>query len=289
LPQSVRPAQAVEPQPRRPANNRVDYAEDQAERQARTERQFREQRALNGQPLATPNGVSSEVDLTSGATALRTAGDLVSFTGRTVDDPVGDVVEANQGLLGAVVQGVGAVTGNDVAKDVGRLVSESADEYGDQVADQVLVTASNARNDAFRLAEEEDGKKYAYEVNIPRSRYPESARHITEAQNGVIWRGETWKSGAAKPKLLTVDRDGANKRRNQSLQGIKPGSKIGRPGYDRDEYPYAVSLEGGKQKDGSRASVKYVLAKDNQGSGGFLPSQLANLEDTDQFLVRTTD
>ncbi|WNV87059.1 NucA/NucB deoxyribonuclease domain-containing protein [Umezawaea sp. Da 62-37] len=309
---AVKQAPAPRPEPeRRKPNSQLDRAEDQAERQALTERQFQELHAVNGQPLRTPSAASLNAPIVpprlvpvtttgqaageaqrvfwSSPTGRRATGEIASLAARTLDNPADAAIDAGTSLVGGLVEAVGAVTGNDTVKAAGQVTQAISDEIGDGVGDAVMQAGVDARNEAYRQAEAEDGTKYAYEVYVSSSRHPESALHVTQAQNGVVWQGGTWTSETAKPKLLTLDRGGAKKRRQQSLQGIKPGSKVGRPGDDRDEYPFAVSAEGGKQPDGSRSSVKYIPEKDNSGAGGRLPSQLRPLGNGDQFLVLTTD
>ena len=65
------------------------------------------------------------------------------------------------------------------------------------------------------------------EIPISKSKYPESAQHIEDAQ------------AAGQPTDLTIDRAGAAARRAQSMQG---NPRV--PGTDRDEYPPAMSEEG---------------------------------------------
>lgn len=65
---------------------------------------------------------------------------------------------------------------------------------------------------------------------FPLSRYPETGDHIRDA----IAEGHS--------DICTIDRDGADKRREESLKGIPT-----KPGYDRDEWPMAVCEEGGAE------------------------------------------
>lgn len=94
-------------------------------------------------------------------------------------------------------------------------------------------------------------------IKFPSNRYPETAQHIQEA----IQAGET--------DVCTVDRARADDRREESLKGI-PTKK----GYDRDEFPMAVCLEGGKG-----ANVKYISPKDNRGAGAWMGNQLEDVKD----------
>ena len=89
------------------------------------------------------------------------------------------------------------------------------------------------------------------EVTVSRSRFPESAAHIEDAQ------------AAGKPSLLTVDRAGVALRRQQALRGM---ARVA--GQDRDEYPPAMFEEGG---DG--ASVRSVARGDNRGAGASIALQ----------------
>ena len=80
-------------------------------------------------------------------------------------------------------------------------------------------------------------------------------------------------------KILTYDSDPDNrrKRRRESLRGYST-----RPGFDRDEFPYATTQEGGRG-----AAVNYVPSLENQSHGGSLGSFVKgnNLKSGDKFLV----
>lgn len=69
---------------------------------------------------------------------------------------------------------------------------------------------------------------------------------------------------AGHPERLTLDREGADENRDDSLDGIPTKS-----GYDRDEYPPAVSKQGGKGAD-----VRYVKSSENRSAGSVMGSQL---------------
>ena len=111
---------------------------------------------------------------------------------------------------------------------------------------------------------------------IPRSRYPHSADHIEEAQQGEIWRGDASTQGRPKPSILTIDRPGADDNRDDSLRGIAT-----RPPDDRDEYPPAMYKEGGKG-----ASVKYIPSSDNTGSGSSMGSAVRGLPEGARVKIR---
>ncbi|MGE6632201.1 NucA/NucB deoxyribonuclease domain-containing protein [Bacillus sp. NPDC077027] len=103
-------------------------------------------------------------------------------------------------------------------------------------------------------------------VYFPKQRYPETGAHIQDA----ISQGHS--------DVCTIDRDGADARRKESLKGIPT-----KPGYDRDEWPMAVCLEGGKG-----ASVRYVTPSDNRGAGSWVSHQISGYPDGKRvlFIVR---
>jgi hypothetical protein len=94
-------------------------------------------------------------------------------------------------------------------------------------------------------------------IVVPRHRYPESARHIEDAQS------------AGHPSVLTIDRAGAASNRRESLRGVEP-----QPGLDRDEYPPAMFEEGG-----AGASVRPINPSDNRGAGSCIGHQCRGLPD----------
>lgn len=98
------------------------------------------------------------------------------------------------------------------------------------------------------------GNSVAYDIvlNFPADRYPQTAAHIKAA----ISRG--------KSSICTIDRNGADENREESLAGIPT-----KGGYDRDEWPMAMCSEGGKGAD-----VAYVESGDNRGSGSWIGNQL---------------
>ncbi|WP_176786587.1 NucA/NucB deoxyribonuclease domain-containing protein [Thermoactinomyces sp. DSM 45892] len=94
-------------------------------------------------------------------------------------------------------------------------------------------------------------------IELPADRYPETAKHIKEA----VQKGET--------DICTIDRAGAEKRREESLKGI-PTKK----GYDRDEFPMALCLQGGKGAD-----IAYISPSDNRGAGSYIGNKLEGFRD----------
>ncbi len=89
-------------------------------------------------------------------------------------------------------------------------------------------------------------------VTLSRKRYPGSTAHIRSA----IRKGEA--------RILHIARNLAKRHRRQSLKGIPT-----KRGFDRDEYPPAMSREGGKGAD-----VRYVRSSDNRGAGASMGAQL---------------
>ncbi|WP_297425744.1 NucA/NucB deoxyribonuclease domain-containing protein [Clostridium sp.] len=105
------------------------------------------------------------------------------------------------------------------------------------------------------------------EVEISRSKYPESAKHIEDA----IANGQ--------PDVLTINRSGSKLNRKASLKGI---DKV--PGKDLDEYPPAMFEEGG---DG--ASVRPINPSDNRGSGSTAGHQLRPYPNGTKVKYKITD
>lgn len=94
-------------------------------------------------------------------------------------------------------------------------------------------------------------------LHFPTERYPLTADHISDA------------IAAGHPSVCTIDRDGADANRRESLAGIPTKS-----GYDRDEWPMAVCEEGG-----AGASVRYVPSSDNRGSGAWVGNAIEDFSD----------
>ena len=105
------------------------------------------------------------------------------------------------------------------------------------------------------------------DVKLSKKKYPESAQHIEEAIKG------------GQPDILTLDRGDAPARRKAALKGIDIV-----PGLDRDEYPPAMSKEGG-----AGASVKLINSSDNRGSGPKISSQLRKYPDGTKYQIIITN
>ncbi|MEF3062308.1 RHS repeat-associated core domain-containing protein [Ralstonia solanacearum] len=105
------------------------------------------------------------------------------------------------------------------------------------------------------------------EVTISRSRFPQSAAHIEDAQR------------AGQPSIMTIDRSGALKNRREAMRG-----QCRAPGQDRDEYPPAMMREGG-----AGASVRPIAPADNRGAGACIGAQCRGLPNGSQVQIRVTD
>jgi RHS repeat-associated protein len=105
------------------------------------------------------------------------------------------------------------------------------------------------------------------EVRVSRSAHPESAAHIERAQ------------AAGHPRRLTVDRNAANANRRDSLRGMPR-----RRGFDRDEYPPAMTREGGRG-----ASRQHVRSGDNRGAGASIRHQCRNVPNGGGIIIKVCD
>ena len=100
-----------------------------------------------------------------------------------------------------------------------------------------------------------------------RADYPNIRRHFRAA----LRRG--W------PKVMVLNRPGADARRDRLLEGVAT-----RPGFDRDEYPAAVgrgrangrsrALVRGRNPRGWKADVAYVESAENRSHGSSLGNKL---------------
>jgi len=112
-----------------------------------------------------------------------------------------------------------------------------------------------------------DKDKPAKDVTISKSRHPESAKHVQDAQK------------AGQPSTLTIDRQGAKTRRREALR-----DQPTQPGTDRDEYPPAMFKEGG-----SGGSVRNIPSSDNRGSGACVGAQCRDFPNGTKVNIKVTD
>ncbi|AYC54124.1 NucA/NucB deoxyribonuclease domain-containing protein [Bacillus velezensis] len=111
-------------------------------------------------------------------------------------------------------------------------------------------------------AAEENSTSYDQKIYFPADKYPETAKHIKTA----IKEGHS--------KICTIDRDGADENREESLKDV-PTKK----GYDRDEWPMAMCQEGG-----AGADIEYIEPSDNRGAGSWVSHQLDDFPDGTRVL-----
>lgn len=76
-------------------------------------------------------------------------------------------------------------------------------------------------------------------------------------------------------RILHIDRPDADAHRAESLRGIPA-----RSGFDRDEYPPAMSREGG-----TGADVQYISPADNRSAGSRMRAQLAPYCEGQAFIL----
>jgi hypothetical protein len=106
--------------------------------------------------------------------------------------------------------------------------------------------------------------KQVVKVGISQTKYPALLRHIRTATR------------AGWPALLTINRDGADERRDQLLDD---GHYPTRPGMDRDEWPMAFA------RADWRAHVAYVPSRQNRGAGASIGQKLRRYCDGTRFRV----
>jgi len=122
--------------------------------------------------------------------------------------------------------------------------------------------SSKTSNEANSTAVQTEPDEYDYVLVFPSDSYPETALHIYNA----IENGHS--------DVCTIDRDGADSNRKQSLKGIDT-----KEGYDRDEWPMAMCKEGGYG-----ASVAYIDSSDNRGAGSWVGHQLSAYDNGERIL-----
>lgn len=93
----------------------------------------------------------------------------------------------------------------------------------------------------------------------------------TRDKNILQHAWDAWAKG--QPVRLHIAREKADAHRSASLRGIPT-----KPGYDRDEYPPAMSREGGQGAD-----VRYVRSAENRRTGNEMREQLQGYPDGQCF------
>jgi hypothetical protein len=102
------------------------------------------------------------------------------------------------------------------------------------------------------------------DVYVDPTKYPAAADHAKDA------------IASGKPDVLTVDRPGARGRRADALKGTATKADA-----DRDEYPPAVTKEGG-----AGASVKPIPSGDNRGAGASVGQQIKKVPNGSQIKIK---
>lgn len=137
--------------------------------------------------------------------------------------------------------------------------------------DRPKVTVS----DLFKLPVPCERRDAPVVVKLPSSRWPHIADHVNDAVHAGVHKDD--RVAKAYPSMLHIDRAGADENRRLSLRGVPT-----RKGYDRDEYPMALSDEGG-----SGADVRYVRLKENRAAGASMGTQLRAFCDGQSFRIAT--
>ncbi|WP_222853330.1 NucA/NucB deoxyribonuclease domain-containing protein [Fodinicola acaciae] len=232
--------------------------------------------ALRANPTGAPTPGQPPKDDSYGlddllADGLRTWGTFDQWAWRQAGEGYDNLVDGLGETVGGALRGLGNLIGSDDLVREGNDIQADADADGDATAERALEIGAQDSAQINGVAEAIDGDKAPVTVYISRERYPESAAHIDDAQNGTSYRGD---KDTAYPKQqptdLTLDRDGAKQNRADSLRDVPPA-----PEKDRDEYPPATFKEGGKG-----ASVQYIDPSDNRGAGASMGNQLRRYEDS---------
>ena len=178
----------------------------------------------------------------------------VDTVGETVIDTISDAAQGGQItptsigtslLLNAVTEGVSSRTVRAPKADV--VTTKPTGGRLPMTVDNLQMFAKKPKAKSSDIVN----------VNISKSKYPETAQHIEDAiKNG-------------QPSILTIDRENAKLNRKEALRGNK---KV--PNKDLDEYPPAMFKEGG-----AGASVRPIGRSDNRGSGSTAGHQLRPYDD----------
>jgi hypothetical protein len=121
-------------------------------------------------------------------------------------------------------------------------------------------------HDAAAIAASCQTQHNSVHVQLSASRYPETTDHIADA------------IAAGQPSLLHIARDEEEANRAASLADYPP-----RAGFDRDEWPMAMSDEGG-----AGADVRYIDPSDNRGAGATVGNALEDWCNGQPFRIDIT-
>lgn len=170
-----------------------------------------------------------------------------------------------QRTLAAAIAAVLAIAGANLPMDV---------EAGALLGAARGAIAKRAINPGAQQASKQAAQQAAgkpRDVIIQRSKHPEAASHIEHVQ----------KNG--QPTILHIDRPGAPDRRAAATGRVSLKRKPS-PHYERDEYPPAMTKEGGHN-----ANVRYIDPHDNRGAGSSMRAQTRDLPDGSKIRVVVAD
>jgi len=145
----------------------------------------------------------------------------------------------------------------------GQLTRDDYNRMGNQVANFFAPLPGILKGDithpieSFKSLFKSSDASTPKDVYIDPTQHPAAAGHAADAQ------------AAGQPDVLTVQRPGKDDRRAEATAGTPT-----QPGLDRDEYPPAVTAEGGQG-----ASVRLIPSSDNRGAGGSLGQQIKDVPD----------
>lgn len=234
-------------------------------------------------------------DLDEIANGVGIAGGLVGSGIQGAGWLAGKVVDGEGTVLGGALHALGLNQAADgvehdnstVAQEIASSTHSAGDDIQQWTHSQVNGIEKTGDDIASRLGVRNPsvpdngvGPPGEHYVVIDPQRFPKASLHILQAQEGTSFHGdESTAYHKVQPLNLTYDnnRDHADARREQALQGIPPR---GKQGLDRDEYPPATFVQGGQG-----SSVKYMPSLDNQGAGGSMGAQLKNLPDASHVRI----
>jgi len=110
-----------------------------------------------------------------------------------------------------------------------------------------------------------------HDIILQRSKHPEAAAHAEHAQRN------------GQPTVLHIDRAGAAERRAAATGTVSLKRKPA-PHYERDEYPPAMTREGG-----FNSNVRFVSRHDNRSAGAAIRAQTSQLPDGTKIRVLVAD
>lgn len=165
-----------------------------------------------------------------------------------------------------LLSGCGANTQSILESITNDLINTAAENALENVTESLSPSSSPsatlAPTTSVTATKQTDPDEYDYILDFPSDSYPETALHIYNA----IENGHS--------DVCTIDREGADENRKQSLKGIQTQS-----GYDRDEWPMAMCQEGGEGAD-----IAYISPSDNRGAGSWVGNQLSAYENGEKVL-----